>query len=121
MRACGAYRRVSRTRSSMIFNHNRSSKGLDFGFAEKGKKLAPLTPTRIAYSRTSRRQSRVRVYAYICVRTSTRSILVPQAKEKNATVDTCCDSTYAMRHRVRRNGASRDVVMAPAAVYLIES
>lgn len=41
---------IARTRSSMIFCHNRSSKGLDFGFAEKRKKLAPLTPTRIAFT-----------------------------------------------------------------------
>lgn len=36
VRACGAYIVMYRW-SSMIFNHNRS-KGLDFGFAERGKK-----------------------------------------------------------------------------------
>lgn len=75
VRAC--MRRISYLASSMIFNHNRSSKGLDF--AEKGKKISAH-----AY----------RIHACldanqgcVCMYTFTRSIPVP----KSAAVDTRCE------------------------------
>ena len=109
----------------MIFNHNRSSKGLGFGFgfAGKGKKKVSAINAHAycVHARLDANQECVctRVYTCLC----THSILVPQVKEKapwliHVANDNSADDATT---RVRRNDASRDAVVAPAVGHLINA